>query len=255
MSEIIFLGTAGARYVVAKQLRASAGTLIKIEDSYLLLDPGPGTLVYLAKRKIPLQKINTILVSHQHLDHSADLNVMVDAITEGGFKKRGTVFLTESSLKEHILLPYLQPFLHQLEILKPYTFFENPPFKFKTSCELKHTAENYGFLFYLPEGKTLGFLTDTAYFEELSEEFKDTQILVINTVRYTPKEGVLHMSIPDVKKLLTKIKPETVILTHFGMTMLKANPFKVAKDLSKELNLNIIAAYDGMKLNIEKEPK
>ena len=255
MSEVIFLGTAGARYVVAKQLRASAGTLINIENSYLLLDPGPGTLVHLAKRKIPVEKISTIVVSHHHLDHSADLNVIVDAVTEGGFKKRGTVFLTESSLKESILLPYLTHYLKKIEILKPHTFYEETPFKFKTTCLLKHSVENYGFLFYLPEGKILGFLTDTAYFEELSEEFKDAQILVINTVRYTPKEGVLHMSIPDIKKLLAKIKPETVILTHFGMTMLKANPFKVAKDLSKELNLNIIAAYDGMKLNIEKEPK
>ena len=108
MSEIIFLGTAGARYVVAKQLRASAGTVININDSYLLLDPGPGTLVYLAKRKIPIEKIETIIVSHQHLDHSADLNVIVDAVTEGGFKKRGTLFLTESALKEGILLSYLQ---------------------------------------------------------------------------------------------------------------------------------------------------
>ncbi|RKX60208.1 MAG: MBL fold metallo-hydrolase, partial [Thermodesulfobacteriota bacterium] len=46
MIELIFLGTAGGRYVVAKQLRASAGTLLKINNSYLLLDPGPGTLVY-----------------------------------------------------------------------------------------------------------------------------------------------------------------------------------------------------------------
>ncbi len=250
MSEVLFLGTAGGRYVVARQLRASAGTLIKIEKTYLLLDPGPGTLVYLAKRKIPLEKIQTILLSHHHLDHSADLNIIVDAITEGGFKKRGELFLTESALKDPVLLPYLQPFLKKIEILKPHTSYESSFFKFKTTCELKHTAENYGFLFYLPEGKVLGFLTDTAYFEELSNEFAEAHILVINTVRYKPKEGVLHMSIPDVKKLLIKIKPEMVILTHFGMTMLRANPFKVAKELSKELGLKITACYDGMKLDI-----
>ncbi len=248
--EIIFLGTAGARYVVAKQLRSSAGILLKLENKILLMDPGPGTLVHLAKRKVSLKDINTLLLSHQHLDHSADLNIVIDAITEGGFKKRGSLFLTESSLKECIPLPYLQPFLERIEILKPSTIFENSPFKFKTTCLLEHTAENYGFLFYLPNGKVLGFLTDTAYFEELSQEFKEANILVINVVRFTPKEGVLHMSIPDVKKLLSKLKPETVILTHFGMTMLRANPFKVAKDLSKELKINIISAYDGMSFRI-----
>ncbi|MCU4138173.1 MAG: Ribonuclease BN [Thermodesulfobacteria bacterium] len=250
MSKIIFLGTAGARYVVAKQLRASAGTIINIENSYLLLDPGPGTLVHLAKRKIPVEKISTIVVSHHHLDHSADLNVIVDAVTEGGFKKRGIVFLTESALKESILLPYLTHYLKKIEILKPHTFYEETPFKFKTTCLLKHSVENYGFLFYFPEEKIIGFLTDTAYFDELANEFIEANILVIYTVRYTPKDGVLHLSISDVKKILTKIKPEEVILTHFGMTMLKANPFKVAQELSKELGLKIRACYDGMEIKI-----
>lgn len=250
MSEIIFLGTAGARYVVAKQLRASAGTVININDSYLLLDPGPGTLVYLAKRKIPIEKIETIIVSHQHLDHSADLNVIVDAVTEGGFKKRGTLFLTESALKEGILLSYLQSYLKKIEILKPNTFYENFPFKFSTTCLLKHTAENYGLLFHLPEDKVIGFITDTAYFEKLEDEFASSNILVIYTVRHTPKEGVLHLSISDVKKILSKIKPEEVILTHFGMTMLKANPFKVAQELSDEFGLKIRACYDGMSVKI-----
>lgn len=250
MSEIIFLGTAGARYVVAKQLRASAGTIINIENSYLLLDPGPGTLVYLAKRKIPVEKIKTIVVSHHHLDHSADLNVIVDAITEGGFKKRGTLFLTESALRENILLPYLRNYLKKIEILKPHTVYEENPFNFKTTCLLKHTAENYGLLFYFPEGKIVGFITDTAYFEELAKEFAEANILVIYTVRYKPKEGVLHLSIPDVKRLLAKMKPEEVILTHFGMTMIRANPFKVAQELSKELELKIRACYDGMSIKI-----
>ena len=250
MSEIIFLGTAGARYVVAKQFRASAGTVININNSYLLLDPGPGTLVHLAKKKIPIEKIETIIVSHQHLDHSADLNIIVDAVTEGGFKKRGTLFLTENALKEGILFSYLQPYLEKIEILKPNTFYENFPFKFRTTCLLKHTVENYGLLFYLPEGKVIGFITDTAYFEKLEEEFASANILVIYTVRHTPKEGVLHLSISDVKKILSKIKPEEVILTHFGMTMLKANPFKVAQELSNELGLKIRACYDGMSIKI-----
>lgn len=250
MSQILFLGTAGARYVVAKQLRASAGTIININNSYLLLDPGPGTLVYLAKKKLPVEKIETIVVSHQHLDHSADLNIMVDAITEGGFRKRGNLFLTAGTLREGILLPYLQPYLKKIEILKPNTLYEIPPFKFKTTCLLKHTAENYGLLFYLPEGKIIGFITDTAYFEGLADEFTEANILVIYTVRYKPQENVLHLSVYDIKKILKKLKPEEVILTHFGMTMLKANPFKVAQELSNELGLKIRACYDGMNIKI-----
>lgn len=247
-AQIVFLGTAGARYVVAKQLRASAGTLLRIKDDYLLLDPGPGTLVHIAKRRIPLDKIKVILLSHQHLDHSADLNIMVDAITEGGFKKRGHLFLPEQALIECILLPYLRPFLERVEILKPRTYYEVASFKFSTTCVLNHGVETYGFIFEV-EGKKIGFLTDTAYFEGLAEEYKEVdELLVVNLVRLNPKEGVLHLSIKDARKILTHIRPKRVVLTHFGMTMLRANPVKVAKELSEELKIEIISAYDGMEV-------
>jgi len=40
------------------------------------------------------------------------------------------------------------------------------------------------------------------------------------------------------------------ILTHFGMTMLKANPFKLARELTQELQIKVISAYDRMKLSL-----
>jgi len=44
-------GTAGARFVVARQLRSSAGVYLRINGKNNILDPGPGTLVRCAKSK------------------------------------------------------------------------------------------------------------------------------------------------------------------------------------------------------------
>ncbi|MFN3504757.1 MAG: MBL fold metallo-hydrolase [Caldimicrobium sp.] len=250
MFEVLFLGTAGARYVVAKQLRASGGILLKFGQDYLLLDPGPGSIVYLAKNKIPVEKIKTLVVSHKHLDHSADLNILVDAITEGGFKKRGTLFITEEALSEGILLPYLRNCLQEIILLKEKRFYQSGAFKFYTTSPLKHEAEVYGLIFETSPLKKLGFIIDTAYFEDLAYEFRECSYLVINVVRFEPKEGVMHLSIPEVKLLLKKLNPEVAILTHFGMTMLRENPFKVAQMLSKELELKIWAAYDNMRIEL-----
>jgi ribonuclease BN (tRNA processing enzyme) len=60
-----------------------------------------------------------------------------------------------------------------------------------------------------------------------------------------------HLSIEDVKSILKKAKPKLTILTHFGMTMIKAKPWVVAEGLEKELGLRVIAASDGMKLDLE----
>jgi hypothetical protein len=43
------------------------------------------------------------------------------------------------------------------------------------------------------------------------------------------------------------------ILTHFGMTMIKAKPWVVAAELEKELGLKVIAASDGMKIDLERD--
>jgi len=245
---VYLLGTAGARYVVAKQLRASAGTVLEEDGEFLLLDPGPGTIVHLAKHKIPVEKIRNILISHKHLDHSADLNVIVDAITEGTLKKRGRLFIPKEAWDEGILLSYLREALDETIFLAEKEAYQTTKFSFKTTKKLLHSAETYGFIFNLKDGKSLGFIVDTAFFEELISEFQGVNYLIVNVVRYEPKEGVLHLSVQDVRRLLASLRPELTVITHFGMTMLRANPFKVAKDLSSELNLKVVAAYDGLRL-------
>ncbi len=248
---LLFLGTAGARYVVAKQLRASGGIVLAHKNSSILIDPGPGTLVYLAKHKVPLEKIAGIILSHEHLDHSADLNVLVDAMTEGGFKKRGEIFLTKSALENGILLDYLKPFPEKIVPLEPEKEYTTKEFLFRTTCPLKHGVETYGFIFNLTSGKKLGFLVDTLFFDELLEQFKNVNFLIINVVRYTPKEGVLHLCVKDVEKILISVKPELAVLTHFGMTMLRAKPSLIAKNLTEKTGVKVVSAWDGMKINLE----
>jgi len=91
---IKFLGTAGARFVVARQLRASAGVFIKMKGSNIILDPGPGTLVRCAKSKPPIDiaALDAVILSHAHIDHTNDANILIDAMTGGGLKKRGILF-------------------------------------------------------------------------------------------------------------------------------------------------------------------
>ena len=45
MNKIKFLGTAGARFVVTKQLRKSGGLWITLDNTNVLIDPGPGSLI------------------------------------------------------------------------------------------------------------------------------------------------------------------------------------------------------------------
>ncbi|OAG28366.1 MBL fold metallo-hydrolase [Thermodesulfatator autotrophicus] len=255
MAIIKILGTAGARYVVARQLRSSAGTYIEHEGTRLVLDPGPGTLVRMAsaKPRLDVMKLHGLILTHAHLDHSNDVNILIDGLTEGGLKKRGVLFAPRECLSgdSAVVLKYLRPHLKDIKTLEGEKYYTIGNIKFRTSRRHYHTAETYGVIFDFA-GKKVGFIVDTLFFPGLIESYKDCQILIINVVRFKPhtSPNVQHLCVRDVEEILEEIRPEQAILTHFGMTMLKSQPHQVAAKLSRKLGLEVVAAYDGMTLEV-----
>ena len=133
-----------------------------------------------------------------------------------------------------------------LQILKPDSTYKVDGFIFHTSMQHIHPVMTYGIKFKI--GKTsISLLTDTKYFPEL-KNFYSTDILIISVVFYQPRPGIEHISLSDAKQIISQTKPKTAILTHFGMTMLKAKPHFLSQRLSDELGIEVVAAYDGMTL-------
>ena len=113
---ITFLGTAGARFMVTRQLTASGGIWLSLGGTEILVDPGPGSIVQSTKRKFGADKLSAIILSHRHLDHSADVNIMIEAMTQGGFKQHGWLFAPADALgTEPVIYSYLRDYLrHQV---------------------------------------------------------------------------------------------------------------------------------------------
>ncbi|MFY9302653.1 MBL fold metallo-hydrolase [Candidatus Sordicultor fermentans] len=256
---IKFLGTAGARVVVSKQLRASGGVWIKYQDTNIHIDPGPGALVRALSSRPPLSppSLDALLLSHRHLDHSNDLNIMVEAMTEGATKKRGAVFLPGEALEgEPVLFKYLREKLVSLEILEEGKEYHWKDISFSTPLRHLHSAETYGFRFSFPQGD-VSFITDTLFEEKLIEAYQDSKILFLNTVRFKKDNhsSILHLSIPDAQVIIENIKPRLAFLTHFGLTVLREKPWKIAEEMSQKTGIKVIAASDGMKIDLEEALK
>jgi len=254
MSFIKFLGTAGARFVVTKQLRASGGVWFSVGKTNLYIDPGPGALVRClsSKPKLEPPTLDGILLTHKHLDHSGDVNVMIEAMTEGGFKKRGVLFAPGDALEEDpVVLKYVKDYVKKVEILKENSEYQIGEIGFSTARRHQHRVETYGINF-KTSPRTISLIADTKFFPELPDLYRG-EILIIHVVRLGPikDEPIEHLSIEDVKTIVKKAKPSLTILTHFGMTMIKAKPWLIADDLEKELGMKVIAASDGMKIDLE----
>jgi len=150
-----------------------------------------------------------------------------------------------------VVLKYARGFVESIEVLGPEKPYKIDELSFHTSIRHQHAVETYGVMFDLPKGR-LSFLVDTQFFPQLEKAYSGTRILVMNVVRLKPDEKgeIMHLCLDDAKRLIVAIKPERAVLTHFGMTMLRAKPWEMAEVLTRELGVEVIAARDGMALEV-----
>ena len=247
--KLTFLGTAGARLMVASQILASGGLWLDLAGVEILLDPGPGTLVQATKRKLKASKLQAIILSHRHLDHSADVNIMIEAMTEGGLRRKGILFAPSDALEEDpVVLHYLRPYLERIETLEEGKSYSIGEVSFHTPIRHQHAGETYGVVFETPR-HTISCLVDTRFFEELYLHYK-ADLLILNVVRLESGGPFDHLSAAEAGEIIKELKPRAAILTHFGMTMWRAKPWEVARRLSDETGVRVIAARDGMSFDL-----
>jgi phosphoribosyl 1,2-cyclic phosphodiesterase len=246
---ITFLGTAGARFMVISQFLASGGLWLNLSGTEILLDPGPGCIVQSTKRKLRGEKLSAIILSHRHLDHSSDVNVMVEAMTQGGFKRRGRLFAPADALEtEPVIFSYLRDCLEGIEVLQEGKSYSIGNVSFTTPVRHIHPVETYGMLF-TTGGHTFSYIADSRYFDGLCYSYGG-ELLIINVVSLEHNLPIDHLAVPDVEHIIRELKPRIAILTHFGMTMWRAKPWEIARELSQRTGVRVLAARDGMKFDL-----
>jgi len=253
MNKIKFLGTAGGRFVVARQVRKSGGTWLTLDDTNVLIDPGPGSLIRIlsSKPKLNPRDLDGIILSHRHLDHSNDVNIIIEAMTKGGWDKKGVLFTPKDTLEgDPVVLKYIRNYLEKIEIIKENESYKIGNISFETPIKhIHHGVEGYGFNIF-GKNNSISIITDTKYFNGL-ESYYNGDLLVLNVVFYKNKLDLEHFDIKDAEKIISTNKPKLTVLSHFGMTMVKAKPWKIAEKLSNKLGVKIIAASDGMEIDLD----
>jgi len=245
-----FLGTGGARFVVARQIRASGGIWMRFGATQIHVDPGPGALVRALSTVPPLRpaELDAIVLSHKHLDHAGDVNAMIEAMAQGGWKPRGSLVAPRDAWDDDsIMLRYARGFVPNHIIVEerggPYAIND---VEVTASIRHQHPVETYG-LHFRYAGCTVSYLPCTRYFEALIDDYRAhaPDVLIINVLRYADSMNVDHLTLDQAKHLIGAIAPKAAIMTHFGTKMLERDPRKLAYELEDELGVRVYAAYDG----------
>jgi phosphoribosyl 1,2-cyclic phosphodiesterase len=253
-----FLGTAGARFAVSTQARHSGGLVWTLAGTTIWVDPGPGALVraLAARPRVDPAKVDALVVTHRHLDHAGDATAVVEAMTRGGFSRRGALLAPRDALEdEPVVFRYAQPFVARRLLLSAGARHELAPGLFlETPLAHDHGVETYGYRLAAP-GFTAGHVVDTAWMDALPAAYAGVDLLVVNTTRARGGDPrFLHLGVDDAERLAAAIRPRLLVLTHLGMQLPRAKADQAALAISARTGVPAVAARDGWRLALADLP-
>ena len=114
------------------------------------------------------------------------------------------------------------------------------------------SVQAYGLRFFSSQG-TIGYIGDTRFFDGLIDAYQGTEILIINAVIENQMSGVDHLCVEDTIRLINGVSPKLAVLTHFGTSMINAQPEIVAEKIARVTQINTVASVDKMVVGIGEE--
>ena len=101
------------------------------------------------------------MLSHKHLDHAGDVNVMIEAMCQGGWRPRGALCAPRDALDESmqpVVFPYARRFVPREWIVgADEAPFEVGSVTITASPRLRHPVETYG-LHFRAGGATVSYI-------------------------------------------------------------------------------------------------
>jgi len=254
VSRIIFLGTGGGRFTTIYQIRATGG--VYIEDALRIhIDPGPGALVQMNRFNLNPTKIDIIAVSHAHTDHYTDVEVLIEAITNGGTKKKGVLLGSKSVLEGYdiydpVISKYHMGLVDKTITMEPGSEYKDKNIRIKATKSFHNDPTTVGFKIKTTQG-IISYVADTDYDRTLILQHRGARVLILPVTRPLGAKIPYHLSTDEAAKIIKGVKPEVAIITHFGLKMIDENPDFQADWIWKETGIRTIAADDGMVVELD----
>lgn len=252
MSKIIFLGTAGDSFVLAKQIRASGGIIIQSGDVQIHIDPGPGALVRAVENNINLRENTAILLSNNLLINSNDLNAVIDAMTYGGMDKKGVLVANPSIIngtdeEKPVITKFHQKCLERIIVLNKGQKLGIEDIEIFATPASNKDKTAIGFRIILPD-MTLGYTSNTRYSKEVKEAYEGCDVLILSVIAPAGEKEENQLNSEDAEKIIKHVNPKLAIIHQFGIKMIRSDPLYEGRELQKKTGIQVLTAKDGMTL-------
>jgi ribonuclease BN (tRNA processing enzyme) len=253
--EVTILGSGTA---VPLAERASPSVAILIEDQFLLLDIGPGTVRQLAIAGLHHEDIDSIGISHFHPDHTADLIHLIFATRYPPIlnKRKPFTIIGPKGFNRFLELlkrPYgdwldLPDGLMKIEELntggKDKKEFDNFAL---LSAPLDHTPQSLGLRVEDNSGRVVVYSGDTGYCEAIVDLARGADLLILESSFPDGEEIAGHLTPSQAGSIATRSGVKRLLLTHFYPECLKSD---IETQCRKTYQGELILPVDLMSLSV-----
>jgi phosphoribosyl 1,2-cyclic phosphate phosphodiesterase len=226
----------------SKDKRLRVSVWIHNEEDSIVIDCGPDFRQQMLTSKCP--KVDAILFTHEHSDHTAGL----DDIRPFNFKQGNIPIYGHQRVLDNLKkrFDYIfetenkypgAPSVDAIEVInnQPFSIGE---FQVNPIDALHGNLQVYGYRI-----NDFAYLTDvkTINPEEI-EKLVGVKVLVINALREEPHHS--HFSLQDALDFVTLVQPERTYLTHISHLL------GFHEEVQKKLPENVFLAYDNLEITI-----
>jgi len=252
--EVTFLGTGtsqgipiiGSDHPVClssnpKDKRFRVSVLVAWENRNILIDCGPDFRMQMLTNRV--QRIDAILYTHEHNDHTVGL----DDIRPFFFRQGDIPIFAHKRVLESLRRRFHYIFVSENKYPgSPGVIeneIENKVFEFEglkiTPVNFKHNRlQVFGFRM-----EYFAYLTDLKSIEEQEiQKLEGVKVLVVNALRIKPHHS--HLNLEEALRFIERIKPERAYLTHISHLL------GFHDEVQQELPKNVFLAYDNLKITI-----
>lgn len=226
----------------SKDKRLRVSVWLSWEDYSFVLDCGPDFRQQMLASNC--QKVDGILFTHEHADHTAG----IDDIRPFNFRQGPLPFFAHSRVIQNLK----KRFDYVFETVNKYPgapsvttqeVVHNVPFaignKMVTPIDVLHgDLQVFGY-----RVDDFAYLTDVKTIQESEiEKLRGLKVLVINALREEPHQT--HFNLKEALDFITLIQPEKTYLTHISHLL------GFHEEVQKKLPENVFLAYDNLEITI-----
>ncbi len=225
-----------------KDNRLRVSVWVETEANSIVIDCGPDFRQQMLNSKCP--KIDALLFTHEHADHTAGL----DDIRPFFFKQGAIAIYAHNRVLKNLEKRF--DYIFETENKYPGApsvteneVIQNIPFTVNKEEIIPINAYHGSLQVFGYRIQDFVYLTDVKTMESSEiEKIKNCNILVVNCLREEPH--ATHFNLEEVLHFISLVRPKTTYLTHIS------HLFGFHEEIQKKLPENVFVAYDNLEINI-----